>query len=250
MLRLERVGLAGLVLARCLSLYWCIIWGRAALDVPALARELRRTGLEMLPAMTIVALVVGASLGHQGTALLARAALPGWLLPGITFTVIVEFAPLLTGILVAGRAGVALAAHLARLQLSGELDGLRVCGIDPIEFSVAPLLVALMMMSFALSIWTSLIMLLVLFGWLYINAQVPVGLMLEMAPRALSITALLAAASKPLLFALTSVLLAAVYGIQAGYASDGSGRAATQTLISAVTLILLLDLGFVLWWPW
>jgi phospholipid/cholesterol/gamma-HCH transport system permease protein len=52
---------------------------------------------------------------------------------------------------------------------------------------------------------------------------------------------------KPLLFALVIALIATVNGSIAGRDPEGISRAATQTMIGAVTTILLIDLLFALW---
>ena len=47
-----------------------------------------------------------------------------------------ELVPILVGILVAGRAGVALAVRQATLVVSGQMDGLLVTGTNPIQFTL------------------------------------------------------------------------------------------------------------------
>jgi len=60
----------------------------------------------------------------------------------VAFSVTREFGPLITGILVAGRSGSALAARLSTMTINQEVDALRVMGVDPVRFLVEPALVA------------------------------------------------------------------------------------------------------------
>ncbi len=243
---LERLGLAAVTLLLCLQLYLGILLGRAQLDLPALARALRQAGLSVLPALTLVAAAAGVILGHQAARLLAEIDLPGLILVPVIYAVVMELIPLLVGILVAGRAGVALAARQATLVSSGQVDGLLVSGINPIQFTTGPVLPAMLAMSFALCVWGNLVALSAVLLWLVVVADVPLYLFNEALRQALAPSDLLEALGKPLLFALVIALVATANGIAAGRDVAGVSQAATDTMIGAVTAILLIDLAFVL----
>jgi phospholipid/cholesterol/gamma-HCH transport system permease protein len=53
-----------------------------------------------------------------------------------------ELAPTLTGLLVAGRAGSAMAAELGSMRVSEQIDALDAMAVDPINYLVKPRLVA------------------------------------------------------------------------------------------------------------
>jgi len=246
---LQRLGLAAVTLKLCLELYVGILFGRARLDLPALAAALRQSGLSVLPALTLIALALGLILGQQSAQLLAQIDLPGLILVPVLYAVLVELMPLLVGILVAGRAGVALATRQATLVASGQVDGLLVCGLNPIQYTTGPVLLAMLVMSFAFVVWGSLVTVLALFGWLILIAGVSADQLAEALRQALSPGSLARALAKPLVFALAIVLIATVQGTTAGRDVEGIGGAATGTMIGAVTAILLIDLAFVLA-PW
>ncbi len=243
----EQVGLATLALLSCLWLYVRILAGRARLDVPALAWSLRQSGLSILPAITLVAAAVGVILGRQTQSILESLNLPGLVLLSITYAIVIELVPVLVGILVAGRAGVALAVRQASLAVSGEADGLLVQGIDPIQFTMAPVLLAMLLMSFAFAVWGSLVTFVAAFLWLWINANIPPALFLDSLTRTLGPMDLLEAIGKPMLFALLIALIATVNGTAAGRDPQGIGEAATRTMIGAVAAILIADLAVILW---
>lgn len=243
---IERIGFAGLVLASCLALYLRILFGRARLDLPAFTDALRQAGLSMLPAMTLVSAAVGLILGRQTQSILAQFDLPGLVLLSVVYAVVMEVIPILVGILVAGRAGVALAVRQARLTVSGEMDGLLVSGIDPIQFTLGPVLLSMWLMSFAFAVWGSLIAFSATALWLWWMADLPPALFLDALTRALSPGDLLAAVLKPMFFALLIALIATVNGTAAGRDPEGIAQAATRTMIAAVTAILLADLLYIL----
>jgi len=246
---LERIGLGAITLKLCTELYVGVLFGRAQLDLPALAQALRQAGLSVFPALTLVAAAAGVILGQQAASLLAEINLPGLILVPVIYAVTMELVPLLVGILVAGRAGVALAARQATLVASGQVDGLLVSGLNPIQFTTGPVLPAMLAMSFALAIWGTLVALGAAMLWLVVVADVPAYLFNNALRQALTPSDVIEALSKPLIFALVVALIATANGIAAGRDIAGVSRAATDTMIGAVTAILLIDLGFVLA-PW
>lgn len=241
-----QLGLAARTLGACLSLYGAILLGRARLDLPALAAALRQTGLSILPAITLVAVALGLILGRQTDALLDRFDLPGLILLSVTYAAVVELVPVLVGILVAGRAGVALAVRQATLTVSGEMDGLLAAGIHPLRHTVGPVLLAMLLMSFAFGVWAPLVTFAATLAWLWNAAGVTPALFLEALRQALTPADLISALVKPVVFALVVALIAAVNGSRAGRDPGGIAQAATRTMIGAVAAILLVDLLFVL----
>lgn len=243
---LEQLGLGAVILRACLGLYLGILLGRARLDVPAFAASLRQAGLSILPVITLVTTAVGLILGNQMASGLIRLDLPGLVLVTVTYAVVTELIPILVGILVAGRAGVALSVRQATLVVTGEMDGLLANGINPIQFTVGPVLLSMLLMSFAFSVWGTLVTLVAAILWLWGAAGVPPTLMLDVLQQTLTPTDVLVAVCKPLLFALLIALIATVNGTVAGRTPEGIAHAATRTMIGAVAAILLTDLAFVL----
>lgn len=241
-----RLGLATLALRSCIGLYLGILTGKERLDMPAFTEALRQAGLSMLPAITLVTAIVGLILGNQTASVLAQFDLPGLILLTIAYAVVMELVPILVGILVAGRAGVALAVRQATLIRSGEMDGLLITGINPIQFTLGPVLLAMLIMSFAFAVWGTLVTFVTALFWLWGAAGVPPTLFLDALKHALTPADLLEALGKPLVFALVIALIATVNGTVAGRDPTGISRAATGTMIGAVTAILLIDLLFIL----
>jgi phospholipid/cholesterol/gamma-HCH transport system permease protein len=245
--RLAALGLAARALLDCLGLYLDILLGRDRLDLPALAAALRQAGLSILPAVTLVTAALGVILGRQAASVLEDFNFPGALLFTITYAVVMELVPLLVGVMVAGRGGVALAVRHATLVVTGEMDGLLVSGINPFRFITGPALLALLAMSFAFLVWGSLVTVGTAFLWLFFFSEVPPYQLIDAVRNTLGPFEVREAVAKPLVFAVVVALIATVNGTIAGRDPEAIGEAATRTMIGAVTSILLIDLLFVLW---
>jgi phospholipid/cholesterol/gamma-HCH transport system permease protein len=245
--RLAGLGLAARTLIECLGLYLDILLGRDRLDLPALTAALRQAGLSILPAVTLVTAALGVILGRQAAAVLDNFNFPGALLFTITYAVVMEFVPLLVGVLVAGRAGVALAVRHATLVVTGQMDGLLVSGVNPLRFVTGPTLLAMLAMSFGFLVWGSLVTVGTAFLWLFLFSDVPPYQLIDAVRNTLGPYDVREAVTKPLVFAVVVALIATVNGSIAGRDPEAIGEAATRTMIGAVTSILLIDLLFVLW---
>jgi phospholipid/cholesterol/gamma-HCH transport system permease protein len=165
----------------------------------------------------------------------------------ITYAVVMELVPILVGVLVAGRAGVALAVRHATLVVTGQMDGLLVSGINPIRYVTGPVLLAMLAMSFAFLVWGSLVTVGTAYLWLFLFSEVPPYQLLDAVRSTLGPYDLREAIAKPLVFAVVIALIATVNGTVAGRDPELIGEAATRTMIAAVTSILFIDLLFALW---
>jgi phospholipid/cholesterol/gamma-HCH transport system permease protein len=103
-----------------------------------LVRELYDTGVLSLVIVCISGLAVGMVLGLQGHNTLVRFGAAESLGAVVGLSLIRELGPVLTSLLVAGRAGSAMAAEIASMVVTEQLDGLRMMSVDPLDFVVAP----------------------------------------------------------------------------------------------------------------
>ena len=81
---------------------------------------------------------VGAVLGLQGYTTLVRFGAEGSLGAVVGLSLIRELGPVLTGLLVTGRAGSSVAAEIGAMVATEQLDGLRMMSVNPIHFVVLP----------------------------------------------------------------------------------------------------------------
>jgi phospholipid/cholesterol/gamma-HCH transport system permease protein len=129
--------------------------GRVAVKRPyrlrRLVNEVFDSGVLSLAIVCLSGATVGAVLGLQGYTTLSRFGAAGSLGAVVGLSLVRELGPVLTALLVTGRAGSAMAAEIASMVTTGQIDGLRMMSIDPVDFVIAPkalgMLIALPMLS-------------------------------------------------------------------------------------------------------
>jgi phospholipid/cholesterol/gamma-HCH transport system permease protein len=164
---------------------------------------------------------------------------------GIAFGMTREFAPLITGILVAGRSGSALAARLATMTISQEVDALRVMGINPVRFLVVPSLLAMLVSLPALVVWADLVSLLA--AGLYVSGELGTTLQAYFAETRDLLDAgdVMHGVWKSLIFAVLVALIGIVDGSAVSGGAEGVGRVTTRSVVHGITAIVLTDMLFV-----
>jgi len=95
-------------------------------------------GVLSLPVVCLSGSVVGGTLSLLGYTTLVRFGAEEALGALVGLAVIRELGPVLTALLVTGRAGSAIAAEIASMVTTEQLDGLRMMSIDPVDFVVSP----------------------------------------------------------------------------------------------------------------
>jgi phospholipid/cholesterol/gamma-HCH transport system permease protein len=86
----------------------------------------------------VAALFMGAVLGYQLYVSLHQFGAEALLGGSVGVSLFRELAPVMTGIMVTGRAGAAMAAEISSMRISEQIDALEVMAVDPIEFIVLP----------------------------------------------------------------------------------------------------------------
>ncbi|GAB6042067.1 MlaE family ABC transporter permease [Endothiovibrio diazotrophicus] len=228
------------------SLYW-IAWGRRIrqpVRFAAALREMVSVGLNALPIVSVLSFSVGVMLAIQGIHTLKTFGAEGQVVVGIALSVTREFAPLIVAILVAGRSGSAFAARIGTMQISQEVDALRVLGINPVRYLVAPALAAMVVMLPALTFFADLLGL--AGGAAYSAAELGIGLSsyAERTLQVLSVEDVVQGLVKSLVFAVLITLIGVANGFQVSGGAEGVGRATTRAVVLAIAAILVADMLF------
>ena len=229
------------------SIYWLILgrrW-RQPVRIPTVVSEMMQIGILALPIVTVLSMTIGIMLAIQGIHTLRLFGAESRVTLGIALSVTREFAPLITGILVAGRSGSALAARLGTMNINQEIDALRVMGINPVRFLVAPSLVAMMIMVPLLTFWADFVGLLGAGIYVGIDLGMSLGAYADEVLTVTSVEDLTHGLGKSIIFAALITLVAVVNGASVTGGAEGVGRATTRSVVQAIAAILITDMLFV-----
>ena len=152
-----------------------------------------------------------------------------------------ELAPVLTGLMVAGRVGSAMAAELGTMRVTEQIDALYAMATEPIHYLVVPRVNASVLMLPVLTIMGDAIG--IVGGWL-----VSVGLFgansylyMERTFQFLEVNDITSGLIKAAFFGLILSVTGCAKGFYTSGGAEGVGRATTSAVVTACMYILLSD---------
>ena len=129
---------------RCVSLLGLTIRGlfRRPFDGRAIATQVVRVGVEGLPVVLLTAGFTGAVLALQTFTGFQRFHAEAYVGSVVSLSMLRELAPVLTALMVTGRAGSAMAAELGSMRVTEQIDALVALATDPVQYLFVPRVVA------------------------------------------------------------------------------------------------------------
>lgn len=204
--------------------------------------EIYEIGVRSLPIICISGASVGSVLGLQGYASLARFGAEDLLGSGVGLVLIRELGPVVTSLLVTGRAGSAIAAQIGAMVATEQLDGLRMMSVNPVGYVVAPKALAMIIVMPLLS--ALFISFGLLGGYLVGSALLGVdgGRYLSGLESVISFEDdVLISVLKSLVFGALVGAIATYYGFMARPNSAGVSSATTTTVVIGSVATLIVD---------
>lgn len=215
---------------------------KAPFRLRRLVRETYDSGVLSLALVCASGLTVGLVLGLQLHSVLVRFGAEESLGAVVGLTLIRELGPVLTGLLVTGRAGSAMAAEISVMTATEQLDGMRTLAVDPMHYVVAPKALAL---TLSLPLLSCLFIVFAIFGAYLIGVQLlglDAGVYLSGLEEAVEFDPdVLGSLIKALVFGALISLVATYRGYTSGRSAEAVGRSTTSTVVTASVCILLAD---------
>lgn len=107
-----------------------------------LTRQLIDIGYYSLPVVGMTALFTGMVLALQSYTGFTRFNAEGAIAGVVVLSVTRELAPVLAGLMVAGRVGAAIAAEIGTMRVTEQIDALRTLSVNPFKYLIAPRVIA------------------------------------------------------------------------------------------------------------
>ncbi len=241
---IEELGYGTVILYE--SLYWLVLgrFSRQQVSLALIAEQAMKIGVAALPIVSVLCFSVGMMLAMQGLETLKPYGAQSQVVTGIALSVSREFAALITGIIVAGRSGSALAARIGSMKESQEIDALQVIGIDPVRYLVAPALVAMIIAMPVLTIIGLLAGLLGAAIFTLYELSMPVAIYMSRSFEVMQAGDVLQGLSKSLVFAVLIVIVSVINGFQVRGGAEGVGLATTRSVVMSISVIVVADMIF------
>ncbi len=225
--------------------------GRAVAFVPSAVIQRREwvrllpqfyeIGVRTVPVMVVTGVFVGLVLAAQAVEQLRAANLEERMGVLVNLALIKELGPVLAGVMLAGRVGGALTAELGTMNVTEQLDALRVMGTDPIRHLVVPRFAACVLLAPVLTLYCDLMG--AWGGWFMavLTEGVPSEPYAFYTADAVETWDLMVGLIKSVVFGGSIGLISCFMGFHCRAGAAGVGRACTSSFVLSFLVILITD---------
>ncbi len=218
-----------------------VLLGRGHFERTEFFLLLEQTGGAALPLVAVINFLIGAVLAFLGAVQLQQFNATIFVANLVGVGSVRETGALMTGIVMAGRTGASFAAVLGTMTVNSEVDALETMNFPPMEFLVAPRVLAMIVMMPLLVLYADL------FGILG-GYVVAVGL-LDLTPtlyltqtrESMSMSDVMVGLLKAPVFGAVVALSGTYFGMKTGRTASAVGVSTTRAVVSGILLVILCD---------
>jgi phospholipid/cholesterol/gamma-HCH transport system permease protein len=210
----------------------------------AIIATIYRTGYQALPIMALLSLLVGVVIAYQMGLQLKTYGANIYIVDFLGLSILREFGPLMTAIMVAGRTGSAFTAQIGMMKLNQEIDALDTMGVTPAELLILPRIIGLFIALPLLTVWSDIFG--IVGGMVMSNNMLHITTydFLHRFPRVIPLKTLIVGLGKTPFFALIIASVGCFEGMKVQNSADSLGRNTTRSVVLAIFFIIVADAFF------
>ncbi|MBF0134895.1 MAG: MlaE family lipid ABC transporter permease subunit [Magnetococcus sp. DMHC-1] len=206
-----------------------------------LLKQIVFIGIHSLFVIVLTAAFAGMVLALQGYYILSRFGSEGMVGPMVALAIVQELGPVLTALMVTGRAGSAMAGELGVMRIKEQIDALESMGINPLKYLIAPRVEASLI---TLPVLTAIFNVVGIFGGYLVAVQLLGmssgtywgGIESKLAAKDIYISVI-----KSFSFGLIVAWVCTYMGYFTTRGAEGVGRSITSAVVLTSVLVLIWD---------
>lgn len=210
----------------------------------SIVNTIDQTGLRALPIIGLLSFLIGVVLAYQMGVQLRNYGANIFIVDLLGLSVLREFGPLITAIMVAGRTGAAFTAQLGTMKVNQEIDALNTLGVTPAELLLLPRIGGLFIALPLLTMWADIFG--ILGGMFMANNMLQIGTVdfLLRFEQQVPLKTLIMGLGKAPVFALIIASIGCFQGMQVKGSADSVGKLTTRSVVLAIFFIIVADAAF------
>lgn len=231
-----RVGRSGVFLAQ--TLFCCLT---PPFKVERIVKQIWFIGWKSMTVIALTGTFTGMVVALQGFPALRRVGSEALLGPGVALALVRELGPVLTALMVTGRAGSAIAAEIGIMRTTEQIDALDLMGLNPLRYVAAPNVLAAIV---ALPVLTAVFNVIGIFGGYLVGVRLlglNSGTYFGEMGNYVELKDILGGICKAATFGLLIAWVCCYKGYYARAGAEGVSTATTQAVVNSSVLILVGD---------
>jgi phospholipid/cholesterol/gamma-HCH transport system permease protein len=212
---------------------------RPPLQAKEILKQMEEIGVRSFPVIAITAAFTGMVLALQSFTGFKRFGAESMVGTVVALSVTRELGPVLTGLMVSGRVGSAMAAELGTMRVTEQIDALYTLATNPVKYLIVPRFLAAMIMLPVLVVFADVIGIL---GGYLVSVQI-LGTNPTLYVRRtwdyLELNDVYTGLLKAIIFGVMIATASCYHGFTAQGGAEGVGRATTKAVVLSSLLILI-----------
>lgn len=203
--------------------------------------QVLQIGVNSTLVISLIGLFTGAVLAVQGEYTLSKFGATAFTGSAVALSLIRELGPVLTALMVIGRAGSAITAEIGIMRITEQIDALKSMAVDPIKYLMAPRLMAGLIV---MPLLTSLFIVIGIFGGYVVGVGLlglSAGTFMNQMISAVGTVDVYSGLIKAVVFGFIFGWVACYKGYTCGFGAVGVNKATTQSVVTASVAVLVVD---------
>ena len=208
-------------------------------------KQIQFIGFQSISVIFLTGAFTGMVLGYQGYNTLTRFGSEAFLGPMVGLTLIKEMGPVISALMVTGRAGSSVTAEIGIMRISEQIDALQLMGLNPYRYLVIPNFLAAII---ALPLLTAIFDVVGIFGGyligvrlLGVSSGVYFGEMISYVQFRDVVEGVFKSLNFGVIIAWVCCFKGYYTGFYTGFGAEGVSKSTTQAVVLSSVLILVWD---------
>lgn len=203
-----------------------------------------KTGIRAMPIIALLSFMIGIVIAYQMGIQLRNYGANIFIVNLLGLSVLREFGPLITAIMVAGRTGSSFTAQLGIMKINQEIDALDTMSVTPGELLLIPRIIGLLIVLPLLTMWANVFG--IIGGMIMANNMLNIGWhdFLIRFQHEIPLRALIIGLGKAPFFALLIASIGCFQGMRVESTADSLGSNTTRSVVLSIFFIIVVDAIF------
>ena len=215
---------------------------RPPFELKEFIRQCYSIGYKSFPLVAITGFIMGLVLTIQTRPTLAEFGAESWLPGMVALSLIREIAPVITGLICAGKISSGIGAELGSMKVTEQIDAMEVSAINPYKYLVVTRVLATTLMVPLLVILADGIGILGGFAGINIHSDVTMYRYISQVLASLEFIDIVPATIKTFFFGFFIGLIGCYKGFNAANGTESVGKAANSAVVTASLAIFIIDM--------
>ncbi|MGI6681253.1 MAG: MlaE family ABC transporter permease [Bdellovibrionota bacterium] len=203
--------------------------------------QILQIGVNSTLVIALIGFFTGAVLAVQGEYVLSQFGVAAYTGSMVALSLIRELGPVLTALMVIGRAGSAMTAELGIMRITEQIDALKSMAVDPIKYLISPRLLAGII---SVPLLTIIFIVVGIFGGYVVSIGIlglSSGTFIARMQSSVKMVDLYSGFIKSIVFGFIFGWVSAYQGYTCGFGAVGVNKATTRAVVTASVAILVVD---------